>query len=207
MIDLLNLNREDLNVMTTPPKAKIYTKTGDKGSTRLVDGSCVEKFNPRVEAYGCVDELNSYIGVVRASYLRKLPALQELDPQFEKIQSELFNIGSLLACGDEKILVKLPQVLAEDIEFLEKHIDIFTAQLPELHNFVLPTGHECAAHLHVARTSCRRAERRSAEIAVTVDHYAHCLMYLNRLSDYLFVVARWVNLKTNEVEVLWKPRG
>jgi cob(I)alamin adenosyltransferase len=183
--------------------AKIYTKTGDKGTTRLVDGSCVEKFNPRVEAYGTVDELNSYLGVVRGG-LQKLPDLQSLDPIFEKIQNQLFNLGSLLACADEAIFKKLPAIEEGHVRFLEQKIDEMTAELPALRNFILPAGHEVAAHLHVARTICRRSERRSAEILIKDQHYALCLQYLNRLSDFLFVAARWVNLKTRLEDVLWK---
>lgn len=189
--------------MTTPPKAKIYTRSGDKGNTRLVDGSCVEKFNPRVEAYGTVDELNSYLGLVRV-FLNRETALFSLDIAFEKIQNELFNLGSLLACDKDEVFQMLPALRDEQIEFLEKEIDRLTAELPELKNFILPAGHEAACHLHVARTMCRRAERRSAEIAMKDDRYSLSLMYLNRLSDYLFVTARWANLKTSQPEVLWK---
>lgn len=189
--------------MTTPPKAKIYTRTGDAGTTRLVDGSCVEKFNPRVEAYGTVDELNSYLGVVRAH----LSANQEifvLDAALEKVQNELFNVGCLLATEKDEVFSKLPQVTANDVQFLEKHIDQLTSEVPELRNFILPAGHNVAAHLHVARTLCRRSERRSAEIGIKDDRYNLCLQYLNRLSDYLFVASRWVNMKTGHNEVLWK---
>ncbi len=189
--------------MDTISKAKIYTKTGDKGTTRLVDGSCVEKFNPRVEAYGTVDELNSYLGVVR-SHLQRSAPLANLDLVFEKIQSELFNVGSLLACADSATLKMLPQIEESHIEFIEKEIDRLSAELPALKNFILPAGHEAAAHLHMARTICRRAERRSAEIANADSNYATCLIYLNRMSDFLFVAARWANLKNNHPEVLWK---
>lgn len=189
--------------MTTPPKAKIYTRTGDKGTTRLVDGSCVEKFNPRVEAYGTVDELNSFIGVARAS-LQGAPALMSLDEVLEKIQNELFNVGSLLATVKEEVFQMLPPMTAEQIRFLELQIDKLTADLPELKNFILPAGHKVAAELHVARTLCRRSERRSAEIAAEDERYALTLQYLNRLSDLLFVMARWANLKTGQAEVLWK---
>jgi cob(I)alamin adenosyltransferase len=182
--------------------AKIYTKTGDKGTTHLVDGSCVEKFNPRVEAYGTVDELNSYLGVVRGG-LQRLQDLQSLDPIFEKIQNQLFNVGSLLACADETIFKKLPAMEASQVQSLEQKIDAMTGELPALRNFILPAGHEVAAHLHVARTICRRAERRSAEVLMTDERYALCLQYLNRLSDFLFVTARWVNLKTRYEDVLW----
>lgn len=189
--------------MTTPPKAKIYTRTGDKGTTRLVDGSCVEKFNPRVEAYGTVDELNSYIGVVRSS-LTKGSSFYSLDHVLEKIQNELFNIGSLLATEKDEVFKMLPAISEEQIRFLEKQIDELTAMLPELRNFILPAGHPVAAHLHVARTCCRRSERRSAEIAVKDERYSLTLQYLNRLSDYLFVAARWTNHITGVADVAWK---
>ncbi|WP_413587306.1 cob(I)yrinic acid a,c-diamide adenosyltransferase [Bdellovibrio sp. HCB274] len=189
--------------MTTPPKAKIYTRTGDKGTTRLVDGSCVEKFNPRVEAYGTVDELNSSLGVCR-SLLREHPLLLSLDDILEKIQNELFNIGSLLATEKDEVFKMLPPITAEQIRLIEVKIDELTADLPELRNFILPAGHIVASHFHVARTCCRRSERRSAEIAVKDERYAMSLQYLNRLSDFLFVAARWANLKMGQTEVLWQ---
>lgn len=189
--------------MTETPKAKIYTRTGDKGTTRLVDGSCVEKFNPRVEAYGTIDELNSYLGVVRTS-LPLYSELHLLDLLLEKFQNELFNIGSLLATESDDIFQKLHPITDDHIEYIEKQIDFLTVELPELHNFILPGGHPVAAHLHVARTFCRRGERRSAEVGVKDDRYANTLKYLNRLSDFLFVAARWVNVKTGHPDVLWK---
>ncbi|QDK37439.1 cob(I)yrinic acid a,c-diamide adenosyltransferase [Bdellovibrio sp. NC01] len=193
--------------MTTPPKAKIYTRTGDKGSTRLVDGSCVEKFNPRVEAYGTVDELNSYLGVVRCA-LKQDSAIAAkfvaMDHVLEKIQNELFNIGSLLATEKDEVFKMLPAITEEQIVFIEHQIDELTAGLPELRNFILPAGHPVAAHLHVARTCCRRSERRSAEIAVKDDRYALALQYLNRLSDYLFVAARFANQTAGQADVVWK---
>lgn len=189
--------------MTSAPKAKIYTRTGDKGTTRLVDGSCVEKFNPRVEAYGTVDELNSSLGVVRSTLATCAP-LAPLDSVLEKIQNELFNIGSLLATEKDEVFKMLPLITEAQIEFLEKQIDSLTVELPELRNFILPAGHIVASHLHVSRTCCRRSERRSAEIAMKDDRYSLTLQYLNRLSDYLFVAARWANLKMGFTEVLWK---
>lgn len=189
--------------MTTPPKAKIYTRTGDKGTTRLVDGSCVEKFNPRVEAYGTVDELNSYLGVVR-TLLHDHTMLESLDVHLEKIQNELFNVGSLLATEKDEVFAMLPAITAEQIRYLEEQIDLLTVELPALKNFILPAGHPASAHLHVARTLCRRTERRSAEIAMKDDRYDLTLQYLNRLSDYLFVAARWANLKSGVNDVLWK---
>lgn len=189
--------------MTNTPKAKIYTRTGDKGNTRLVDGSCVEKFNPRVEAYGTVDELNSYLGVVRSA-LNDLPGMSQLNLALEKVQNELFNIGSLLATEKDEVFKLLPAITEAHIQSLELSIDEMTADLPELKNFILPSGHSASAHLQVARTFCRRAERRSAEIAMKDERYALVLQYLNRLSDHLFVAARWVNLKTGHQDVLWK---
>lgn len=184
-------------------KVKIYTKTGDRGTTRLVDGSCVEKFNPRVEAYGTVDELNSQLGEVRLR-LAAHPKLAGVEPFFEKIQSELFNIGSLLACEKDETFRMLPPVTDTQIQALESKIDELDKPLPELRNFILPAGHAAAVALHVARTVCRRSERRSAEISQKDERYQNCLIYLNRLSDFLFVAARWANLQTGTSEVLWK---
>lgn len=209
-----------------PSTPKIYTKTGDKGSTRLVDGSCVEKFNPRVEAYGTVDELNSQIGEVRAR-LAAEPRLAAMDPVFERIQSELFNVGSLLACEKEETLRLLAPITDEQVSALEVAIDDWQSELPELRNFVLPAGHLVVTALHVARTVCRRAERRCAEVAVTgaavglgadgsgtagavggllAERTATCLVYLNRLSDLLFVAARAANFRVGRADVIWKSR-
>ncbi len=189
--------------MSEPSKAKIYTRTGDKGQTRLVDGSCVEKFNPRVEAYGTVDELNSYLGVVRST-LQSLNTFLTIDSTLEKIQNELFNVGSLLATEKDEVFKMLPALTQDQVEFLEKEIDRLSSELPPLKNFILPAGHPIASHLHYSRTLCRRSERRSAEIGVKDDRYAMCLQYLNRLSDYLFVAARWANHKTDHHDVIWK---
>ena len=184
---------------------KIYTKTGDNGTTRLVDGSCVEKFNPRVEAYGSVDELNSVLGVVRSLIdEKKNQALLTLDLKLQKIQNHLFNVGSLLATEKQEVFSTLPAVSSQHIEQLEKWIDESTDELPQLKNFILPGGSLIASQLHVARTFCRRAERRSAEILVREKHYQNVLIYLNRLSDLLFTWARWVNLKLSVPESQWK---
>lgn len=182
---------------------KIYTKTGDKGTTRLVDGSCVEKFNPRVEAYGCIDELNSMIGLIR-SHLETATTLSELKSPLESIQSELFSVGSLLATADSEKFKQLPQITEAHISQLEKWIDAFSTELPTLKNFILPAGHLIASQLHVCRTACRRAERRSSEIYKAENQYQNVLIYLNRLSDLFFTWARWVNLKTDRTETLWK---
>ncbi len=184
---------------------KIYTKTGDNGTTRLVDGSCVEKFNPRVEAYGSVDELNSALGVVRSLLSEKNHnLLNPLNAKLEKIQNHLFNVGSLLATEKKEIFLNLPQVTASHIQSLETWIDEATDELPGLKNFILPSGSLIASQLHVTRTFCRRAERRSVEIFVQADHYQHVLIYLNRLSDLLFTWARWTNFKLGFPETPWK---
>jgi cob(I)alamin adenosyltransferase len=188
--------------MTDNTKAKIYTRAGDNGTTRLVDGSCVEKFNPRVEAYGSIDELNSYLGVVRTYVVA--PLLADLDKIIEKIQNELFNVGSLLATEKNEIFKILPSINESHVIFLEKSIDKMTLELPELRNFILPAGHPASAHLHVARTLCRRSERRCSEIASQDNRYSLVLQYLNRLSDYFFVAARWVNHKTGHDDTIWK---
>ncbi|MBX3040362.1 MAG: cob(I)yrinic acid a,c-diamide adenosyltransferase [Bdellovibrionaceae bacterium] len=182
---------------------KIYTKTGDKGTTRLVDGSTVDKFNPRVEAYGTVDELNSWVGEIRHR-LSEAPALETMDPFLENIQSLLFNLGSRLACEKDETLAMLPEITTEHIEALERQMDAWDQDLPALKNFILPAGHGAAAALHIARTVCRRAERRTAEVSRNDPRFSNCLIYLNRLSDVFFLAARWANLKTGHDDVLWK---
>jgi cob(I)alamin adenosyltransferase len=184
---------------------KIYTKTGDKGTTKLVDGSCVEKFNPRVEAYGCVDELNSHIGLLRTDLSDT--AFAELNANLEVIQNQLFSVGSLLATADESVFTKLPAITEAHITQLENWIDSATSELPALKNFILPGGDRASAQLHVCRTSCRRAERRAAEIYNSEKHYQNVLIYLNRLSDLFFTWARWVNLKKNIQETIWKKEN
>ena len=185
---------------------KVYTKAGDKGMTKLVDGSCVEKFNPRVEAYGCVDELNSGLGVIR-SFIKPQTALHELDQPLEIVQNQLFSVGSLLATADINVFNKLPQITEAHISQLEKWIDQYSEPLPTLKNFILPGGDCVASFLHVSRTACRRAERRSSEIYTHEDHYQNVLIYLNRLSDLLFTWARWVNFTQNHTETIWKKEN
>lgn len=188
---------------SAPPKAAIYTRSGDQGKTRLVDGSCVEKFNPRVEAYGTVDELNSYLGLIR-SHCAENEKWTALSSDLEEIQNLLFNIGSLLACSDEALLSKLPGLDQGHIESLEKKIDLYNQPLPELRQFILPGGHLLSSHVHVARTLCRRAERRAAEVLVNSASLETTFIYLNRLSDFLFTAARWINHSLNHAETPWK---
>lgn len=185
---------------------KIYTKTGDKGTTKLVDGSCVEKFNPRVEAYGCVDELNSQIGAVRC-HLAGQSDFSELNSRLEVIQNHLFSVGSLLATSNPEVFKKLPSITEKHITQLEEWIDYYTEPLPSLRNFILPGGDIAASGLHICRTSCRRAERRASEIYAAESHYQDVLIYLNRLSDLFFTLARWVNLKKNVTETIWKKEN
>ncbi len=184
-------------------KSKIYTRTGDKGTTRLVDGSSVNKFDLRVDAYGTIDELNSYLGVVR---LHCTPFLLE-DAFFVRIQNHLFRIGSLLACHDLETLKALPQIESSHIDILEKKIDELDSQLPPLKNFILPYGSPASTHCQVARTLCRRGERRTTEVIFKYDQDAHALVsvqiYLNRLSDLLFVYSRWFNMKSNYPDMIW----
>lgn len=188
---------------------KIYTKTGDKGTTRLVDGSCVEKYNPRVEAYGSADELNSYLGLIY-SLLENNEQLNFSDTSLQRIifeiQNNLFVIGSLLATIDESVLAKLPQLEAEETTCLEKNIDVMTAELEPLKNFILPTGHVLSSHFHIARTLCRNCERRTVEVVKDQPKYEQVIIYLNRLSDFLFTAARFVNHRHKTQDVPWKKK-
>jgi cob(I)alamin adenosyltransferase len=183
-------------------KAKIYTRFGDKGKTRLVDGACVEKSNPRVEAYGCVDELNSALGIISSEIPKSTPLRPLLEP-IETIQNHLFRVGSLLACSQPETLKSLPQINDTQVNFLEKEIDQMDEALPELKNFILPGGHPVAALFHLARTICRRAERKSSELFQQTENSEMTLIYLNRLSDYLFTAARWCNHTTGIVDKAW----
>ncbi len=165
----------------------IYTKTGDKGTTSLVGGSRVSKDDVRVEAYGTVDELNSHIGLL-AEMIR--PTEGGYYDELKAVQHNLFTLQTLLATEDEALYARLPQLAEEEVEILERQIDTITDQLPKLHNFVIAGGTMTGAQCHVARTVCRRAER----CVVTLAQQSHVddvlLRYLNRLSDYLFVLAR-----------------
>lgn len=185
---------------------KIYTKTGDKGKTKLVDGTSVDKFHPRVDAYGCVDELNSCLGLAR-SFLKDQSDISSLDSKIEIIQNQLFSVGSLLATAEIDVFHKLPQIKIQHIEQLEKWIDQHTANLPELRNFILPAGHQAAAQLHIARTVCRRAERKASALIQNESHYSEVLIYLNRLSDLLFTWSRWINFKLNIQDTIWKKEN
>ena len=174
--------------------SKIYTRTGDEGSTGLGDGTRVAKDHPRVEAYGTVDELNSVIGLLLAQ-----PSLpQDLSPCLEEIQHHLFDIGGEL-CIPGHVVVKPQQV-----EFLEQTLDQLNADLPALKEFILPGGGQAAAVCHMARTVCRRVERRVCTLASHETVNEHSICYLNRLSDLFFVMARVIARKETGSEVLWR---
>lgn len=179
---------------------KVYTKTGDDGTTGLVGGNRVKKYDPRLEAYGTVDELNACIGVIR-SY--SIP--EEISDLLIQIQNKLFNIGSRLA-SDEKgdALTANLAIKYEDIELLEKEIDKLEESLPELRNFILPGGELSMAQCHMARTVCRRAERRIVEFAEHSPVQSEIIKYLNRLSDFLFVLARKLGNSNGAEETIWK---
>ena len=181
---------------------KIYTKTGDKGTTSLIGGTKVPKSDLRIDAYGNVDELNSYIGLAI-----ELINDQSSRESLREIQDRLFTIGSLLACDPEKeIRMKLPGLYASDITRLEHMIDAMNEELPEMKSFILPGGSKSVATLHIARCVCRRTERAVVLLASSQQLPEHVLVYLNRLSDYLFVLARYIAKIENVGEIPWRPR-
>lgn len=182
---------------------RVYTRTGDRGETGLVGGRRVPKDSPRIEAYGTVDELNAALGLVRLH--TSTGPLQPLDGVLARVQNELFNLGSLLATPPENLHPQQPVVEERHIARLEQEIDEYNAVLPELRSFVLPGGGAAAAHLHLARTICRRAERLVVALGRQEPVRAEAIRYLNRLSDALFVFSRWAALQLGEPERLWTP--
>ena len=180
---------------------KIYTKKGDKGETSLIGGSRVSKTHTRIEAYGTVDELNSVIGVIRDT-----ARFREPDEFLVSIQNLLFTIGSELASAPDSKM-NIPMLQERDIEALEKEMDRMNEQLPDLKNFILPGGDLTASHCHVARCVCRRAERRVVALAAEAEIDEKIIRYLNRLSDFLFVLARYYTHQHKGVETAWKTRA
>lgn len=176
----------------------IYTKTGDKGKTSLVGGSRVLKCSLRVDTYGDLDELVSYIGLCR-EYVE-----ENLASDLVKIQNVLFNLESIIACEKEEYLLKMPQVKEEDIKFLENQIDEMSKVVPPLKQFILPGGDEAAAHLNVARTICRRCERKMVALSQECKVNSFCMQYINRLSDYLFQLSRYIILQKGKQETFWQ---
>lgn len=180
---------------------KIYTKTGDKGETSLIGGTRVPKFHLRIECYGTVDELNSYIGLIQCQEIN--PHAQQI---LKEVQDRLFTIGSSLAADPEKSRMKIPDLKPEDISLLETEMDSMNEVLPELKNFVLPGGNTIVSYCHIARCICRRAERLTVHLASQSFVDNQITVYLNRLSDYLFVLARKVSFDLKCDENIWLPR-
>lgn len=181
---------------------KIYTKTGDDGTTSLFSGGRVSKSNLRVDVYGTVDELNSYLGVARAHLITETG-----DNYLETVQNHLFHLGADLATPMDAKADWLVRITENEVEWLENSIDELSKSLPELKNFILPGGTSVAAHLHVARTISRRAERLLVALKNSETINEQALIYLNRLSDWLFTLARYENLQAGESETKWNVRG
>jgi len=186
---------------------KIYTKTGDKGKTSLFGGTRVSKYDLRIEAYGTVDELNSYIGLIRDQKIDKHTS----DILF-KIQHKLFTLGSMLATPPEKQLLKsgkerlnISKINIKSIELLENEIDEMNEVVPQMTHFILPGGHTTVSFCHIARCICRRAERISTQLSDESSIEPQILVYLNRLSDYLFVLARKLTIDNKVQEIKWIP--
>lgn len=187
---------------------KIYTKTGDKGTTALFGGTRVPKHHIRIDSYGTVDELNSHIGLIRD---------QDIDARSKEIlvniQDKLFTVGAVLATDPDKMILKngkdrlnIPRVNEEDIELLEKEMDYMNDHLPPITHFVLPGGHTTVSYCHIARCVCRRAERLATALYDISPFDEHTLKYLNRLSDYLFVLARKLSKDLQAEEIKWIPK-
>lgn len=189
---------------------KIYTKIGDKGSSQLIGGEKVSKSHSRLHAYGTLDELNSFMGLLRAELQnenqnKKAEFFSDLEKDFQKIQNELFCVGSILACNDEEMAKHLPTINQDSVAFLEKQIDQWTAELPQLREFILPGGHRLTALAHVCRTVTRRAERHAAELLQDGTEIDPLItIYINRLSDYFFTMARRIQHELGLSEHTWK---
>lgn len=184
--------------MAEDPTSRIYTRTGDSGETGLFAGGRVRKNHPRVEAYGGVDELNAHLGLVRA-----LGPDAEIDGLLARVQSELFQLGADLATPVEASPKWIVRVEDTAVTALEREIDRFETELEPLQNFILPGGSPTGAALHVARTVCRRAERRLVELTETEEINPAAVRYLNRLSDWLFDLARLANHRSGRPEHIW----
>ena len=178
---------------------KIYTKTGDLGETGLFGGKRLPKSHLRIGSYGTVDELNSWVGLIR-----DLTEYPKTEGVLERVQNTLFVVGSNLATDPSKAM-KIPHVQPADITLLENEIDRMEADLPPLKTFILPGGHPTVSQIHIARCVCRRAERDVVGLALIDEVPDIILQYLNRLSDYLFVLSRWVGMRLEAKELPWKP--
>ena len=188
--------------------SKIYTKTGDRGTTRLVGGQEVPKDSLRIDSYGTIDELNAVIGLLRRANLDEPgpdDARAKLDGMLARIQNELFNLGSLLATLPEDLTPQQPRVEERHVVKLENEIDELNEGLPPLRSFTLPGGGRTSSWMHLARTVCRRAERRLVTLAAQESIAPEAVKYVNRLSDLLYVMGRWNVRQRGEEEPLWTP--
>lgn len=183
---------------------KIYTKVGDGGQTSLVEGTKVSKSDLRIDSYGTVDELNSFVGML-ISEMQKEPKIHNETHHLTTLQNWLFDLGSQLACSDPKMATKLPPLKTDSIQSVEEWIDGIDGELQPLRNFILPGGHPAAAVAHVCRTVTRRAERLCVSLDQQTSIQVPAVPFLNRLSDYFFVLSRWINHRTLQQEVEWKP--
>jgi len=186
---------------------KIYTKTGDQGMTALFGGTRVPKHHIRIQSYGTIDELNSWLGLLRDQDIKD--SYKEL---LMKIQRDLFTVGAILATDPEKAILKsgkerldIPKISSEDITGLEKEMDRMDEKLPAMTHFILPGGHPAVSYCHIARTVCRRAERMACLLNENQPFEPEVLIYLNRLSDYLFVLSRALSSDLNADEIKWIP--
>ncbi len=177
---------------------KIYTKTGDKGETSLLSGERVKKNHIQIEVYGTIDELNSFVGLL-SSYIEN----KELKAELELIQHKLFNAGTVFAIRKE-VKFDVPYIKEEDIVFLENRMDQMNEELPELKNFILPGGNKTVSLSHVCRSICRRAERNAVSAEIENEKKEKVIQYLNRLSDYFFVLSRKLSYDTNSEIIIWK---
>ncbi|MCX6290228.1 MAG: cob(I)yrinic acid a,c-diamide adenosyltransferase [Bacteroidetes bacterium] len=182
---------------------KIYTKKGDEGKTSLIGGTRVSKDDARIEAYGTIDELNSHVGLLRD---------QDIDAHHRKvlieIEDRLFTIGSSLASDPETSRMKIPDLKEADVTFLENEIDRMDATLPGMKSFILPGGHATVSQCHIVRCICRRSERLVVHLSVATNGHVNPLIiqYLNRLSDYFFVLSRKLSAELHATEIPWQPR-
>lgn len=179
---------------------KIYTKKGDAGETSLIGGKRVPKYHTQIEAYGTVDELNSFVGAIRDW----APDSKTKD-FLVWVQDRLFVMGSLLAEVEGGSKMKLPQLKEEDVVSLENEIDRLEENLPEMRHFILPGGHHAVSSAHIARCVCRRAERSTLRMKLEIEVDDIIIRFLNRLSDYLFVLARWLTAELDAEEIPWLP--
>ena len=180
---------------------KIYTKKGDSGKTSLIGGTRVPKHHLRIESYGTVDELNSYIGLIRDQNIDK----KDIEVLLE-IQDRLFTIGSHLASDPGKSKMVLPELFEKDITFLENEIDRMDDQLEEMRSFVLPGGNTVVSYSHIARSVCRRTERVAVHLSEESEVDEKIITYLNRLSDYLFTLSRKLTKDLHAKEIAWVPK-